>query len=126
MAKESPLDIFGAFMMRNLRDRGVDHIDGLLAGSWKAPSVKKLQRDLRSLSGVQKDLVRRAFVESLDSAIHDFLFALQEQSDGGGPVRVRVRGKDVGSLSDGLQGELFTDEGWYARFSAHGEPPERA
>src|SRR5690554_6768369 len=36
---------------------------------------------------------------ALDSAIHDFLFALQEESDSGGALRVRVRGKDVAPAS---------------------------
>lgn len=124
MAKESPLDTFGAFLMVNLRDRGIDALGSLLAAHWKAPSLQKLQAELQSLTDAQRVLVRRAFVEALDSAIHDFLFALQEESDSGGAVRVRVRGKDVASLSDGLHGELFSEEGWFARFSAHGEPPE--
>lgn len=110
--------------MENLRDRGIDHLDDLLVGRCKAPSLKKLQRELKNLTKTQQTLVRRAMVESLDSAIHDFLFALQEQADEGGPIRVRVRGKDIAAMSDGLQGELFTEEGWYARFSSHGEPRE--
>jgi len=112
--------------MENLRDPGIFHVDGLLASHWKAPSHKELQALLGTLSEAQRGLVRRAFIASLDYAIHDFLFALQEQSDNDGPVRIRVRGKNVAALSDGLQGELFTEDGWYARFSKHGEPPENS
>jgi len=126
MPKEDPKDTFGRFLMVHLRDRGIDHLDSSLAGRWKAPALKKLQRALGRLPKSQKLLVRRAFVDALDAAIHDFLFALQEESDFGGPVAVRVRGKNVAALSDGLHGELFTEDGWYARFSAHGEPPDEA
>lgn len=70
--------------------------------------------------------MRPAFVEALDEAIHDFLFALQEEADSGGEVAIRVRGKNVATLSDGLHGELFGEEGWFARFSAHGVPPDEA
>lgn len=126
MAKETPLDVLGRFLMENLRDPGIFHVDGLLASRWKAPSCKELQDLLRGLSKAQRDLVRRAFIASLDYAIHDLLFALQEQSDNDGPVRIRIRGKDVASMSDGLQGELFTADGWKARFSKYGEPPEKA
>ena|SRR5688572_1879795 len=126
MAKEDPLDTFGRFVMVHLRDRGIDHLEGLLSGHWKAPSLKKLQKALLRLPQGERALVRRAFVAALDSAVHDFLFALQEETDGGGAVVARVRGKNVATLSDGLQGELFTEDGWYARFSAHGEPPEEA
>lgn len=126
MIKEPPLDTFGRFVMVHLRDRGLDHMEGLLAGRWKAPSLKKLQNALRRLSKSQRDVVRQAFVESFDEAIHDFLFALQEETDNAGSVVVRVRGKNVATLSDGLQGELFSEDGWYARFSAHGQPPDDA
>ena len=126
MAKTTPLDQFGAFVMEKLRDPGIDHFDGLLAKRWKAPALKKLQRELGALTNARKAVVRQAFVESMDEAIHAFLFALAEESESGGAVRVRVRGKDVASLSDGLQGELFTEEGWFARFSAHGEPVENS
>lgn len=126
MAKEDAKDTFGRFLMVHLRDRGIDNLDGLLAGHWKAPSLKKLQNALRRLPKSQRALVRRAFVESFDAAIHDFLFALQEETEGGGSVVVRVGGKNVAALSDGLHGELFTEDGWYARFSAHGEPPDEA
>jgi hypothetical protein len=121
MAKETALDTFGAFLMKNLRDRGIDDLDRLLASHWKAPALKKLQRELKALTTTQRTLVRRAFVEAMDSAIHDFLFALQEESDNGGAIRIRVRGKDVATL---MHGEPFTEDGWYARFSAHGERSE--
>lgn len=124
--KESPLDVFGKFVMQNLRDRGIDDFDGLLAAHWKAPARRELQRQLGELTEAQRDLIRRAFVAAFDSAIHDFLFALQDQSDFEGPIRVLVDGEDVASLSDGLHGELFSERGWFARFSNYGEPPEKS
>src|SRR5262245_16634065 len=121
MAKKTELDLFGSFLMKNLRDRGIDHLDGLLVGHWKAPALEKLQGGLQRMTEAERALVRRAFVTSLGDAIHDFLFALQEESDSGGPIRIHVDGTDVASLSDGLHGEIFSEDGWYARFSAHGE-----
>jgi hypothetical protein len=120
MAEEDPLETFGRFLVTNLRDRGIDHLDKAIAGSWKAPALLALQRDLARLPLDQRTLVRRAVIDSLDVAIHDFLFALQEQSDTAGPIAVQVQGKDIAQLSDGLQGEPYGDDGWYARFSAYG------
>ncbi|MEZ4222534.1 MAG: hypothetical protein R3B13_16460 [Polyangiaceae bacterium] len=114
------------YVATNLRDRGIDHLDSLLAAHWKAPSLLKLQIELQRLTPTQRDLVRRAFGSSMDAAIHDFLFALQEQCDNEGSISVRVGRHNVAKLSDGLQGEMFSADGWFARFSAHGEPPEEA
>ena len=112
--------------MAHLRDRGINHIDALLSTSWKAPSLMRIQDELQLLTSQQQDLVRRAFVSSFDSAIHDFLFALQEQADCDGRIAVTVHGENVAKTSDGLHGELFSEDGWRARHSAHGEPPEEA
>ena len=121
-----PLSEFGRVVIVKLRDRGIDHLDKLLAGKAKAPAFRKLQGELKSLDQEQRALLRRAFVTSLDSALHDFLFALQEQNDSGGRVAVLVDGSRIAEASDGLHGELFTEDGWFARCSRHGEPPEEA
>lgn len=121
-----PLSEFGRVLMVKLRDRGIDHLDRMLAAKAKAPALQKLQGELESLDQEQRALFRRAFVTSLDSAIHDFLFALQEQHDSGGRVAVLVDGSRIAEASDGLHGELFTEDGWFARYSRHGEPPEEA
>ena len=121
-----PLSEFGRVLMVKLRDRGIDRLEKLLAGKMKAPSLKKLQSELGALDPQQHELLRRAFISSLDSGIHDFLFALQEQSDSGGRIAVLVDGSSIAENSDGLHGELFTEDGWFARFSAHGEPSDEA
>ena len=124
--KKDPLSEFGQFLMTRLRDRGIGSLDYLLQAKWKAPSLKKIQRELQALSPAQRKLVRRAFISSFDGAIHDFLFGLQEQADLDGRIAVTVAGKNVATLSDGLQGELFTEDGWFARYSEYGEPPDEA
>jgi hypothetical protein len=126
MAKTDPLDTFGRFLMEHLRDSAHDHLDGLLVGHWKAPSLKQLQRDLRKLTAAERSIVKRALASAIDSAIHDFLFAIQESHDEDGAVAVKVDGKDLADLSDGLQGELSTDKGWFARFSKHGKQGDEA
>jgi hypothetical protein len=119
-----PLDKLGEFVMKNLRDPAIDHADNLLRGRWKAPALQSLQTQLGTLSPKQKELVRRSVRSSIDTAIHDFLFALQERADFENDIQLLVDGKNVVPLSDGIHGESFGPEGWMARFSAHGEPPE--
>ena len=112
--------------MANLRDRAIEHHDLLAKGHWKAPSLQRLQRDLNALNKKQLSIVRRCVVSAVDAGIHDFLFALQELAESEDDIQVLVQGENIGKTSDGLHGELFSDEGWYARFSAYGKPPEEA
>jgi hypothetical protein len=125
-APMSAKDRFGLFIMTKLRDRAIRTVDVLLAGEGKAPSIQQLQNELAALTKDQKDLIRRCVIDSVDDAVHDFLFALQEQTDDELGIAVLVDGENPAQLSDGLQGELFGEEGWMARFSKFGMPPEQA
>ena len=44
--------------------------------------------------------------------MHDLLFALQEESDAAGAIRLFVDGQEVAKLSDGLHGEIFGKRRW--------------
>ena len=117
------LDLLGKLVMTRLRDEAISFADGLLRHHWKAPALQKLQRDLKALTPAQSALVRRTVRASVDAGVHAFLFALQEAMDAG-VVELRVKGKNVAQLTDGLHGELFTSKGWQARFSDFGESPK--
>lgn len=119
-------DKFGAFLVAKLRDSTIDHADALLAAHWKAPGLQALQGDLLRFTPEQRAVVRRCMVDAIDAGIHDFLFALAEEYDNGASIAVIVNGQNVAAQSDGLHGEPYTDEGWYARFSKHGAAPDQA
>src|SRR5262245_5185034 len=121
---ERPLDHFGELITRQLRDRAIEHFDRLLAGHWKAPALQELQQELATLDGRQRQLARRALVDSLDTGIHDLLFALQEQADLANRVQLTVDGEDILAASDGIHGEPYGQDGWYARYSAYGPHPD--
>ena len=120
------LDVFGKLVTERLRDTAVEKFEALSRGKLKAPSLQSLQVALASLNPREREIVRRCLVSSIDSAIHDFLFSLQEGEYEGTSVQVVVGGSDVNELSDGLQGEPYGNEGWISRFSKFGVPPEEA
>jgi hypothetical protein len=122
METENRLDKFGQFLVENLRDRGISKAEGLLNGEWRAPSLLNLQTELGKLSDAQKESVKATVINSIDTAIHDFLFALQERTDFDNDIQIVVDGENVAELSDGIHGEAYTDEGWYAKYSKYGEP----
>jgi hypothetical protein len=122
METENRLDKFGQFLVENLRDRGISKAEGLLNGEWRAPSLLNLQTELGKLSDAQKESVKATVINSIDTAIHDFLFALQERTDFDNDIQILVDGENVAELSDGIHGEAYSDEGWYAKFSKYGEP----
>ena len=117
-----PLDKFGEFFVRNFRDKMLNDLEMLLAGSWKAPAVQGLQERLAAMSDDQRDAIRDTAERLITSGMHDFLSAVQEDFDAEGTIRFVVDGADISQTSDGLQGELFGEGGWIERFSQY--PPK--
>jgi len=117
----NPLDKFGKFIVENMRDKGIKFYENLAQGLWKAPSLKLLQEELKQFDEEQLSIIRQCIVSSIDNSVHDFLFALQESSDMNNDVQIVIDGHNIGELSDGLQGELYTEDGWYSKYSGFGE-----
>jgi hypothetical protein len=113
------LEKFGAFIVRNLRDKMLHDLDMILHGAWKSPDTQELQKRVASLSDADKLLLRDLVERITTTGMHDLLFALQEESDTDGAIRFFVDGKEVAKLSDGLHGEIFSDEGWIVRYSSY-------
>ncbi len=118
------LDIFGKFLMSNLRDNSISYFNTLFEGGSKAPALQELQNSLKSLKEEEKEIFKKAFINSLDTGLHDFLFALHESTENSEGIELIVNGNNIAELSDGLQGELFTEDGWLSKYSAFGEPSE--
>ena len=113
------LDKFGEFYVRNLRDKMLQDLDMLLSSSWKSPSILNLQNRISELPEHSRDLIREVVEHIVMTGMHDLLFALQAESDNDGAIRLTVDGVEVAKESDGMHGEIFSDEGWIARFSQH-------
>jgi hypothetical protein len=120
----SELEIFGKLIVESLRDRAIRDCDLLLSGRYKAPALQSIQKQLEVLNSDEIKLLKSVVQHCIDSSIHDFLFKLQEENDLGGDIEVLINGNNVAELSDGLQGELFTEDGWFAKYSAYGEPED--
>lgn len=121
MNEREAIDKFGKVLMNDLRDKSIDFFELLVERKWKAPSLQKLQTDLQTFNEEQIEIIRRIIIRSVDSGIHDFLFKLQEQADFDNGIEITVQGINIISASDGLHGELFTEDGWYAKFSKYEE-----
>lgn len=115
------LDRFGEFLVKNLRDKAIRHFDFISEQRWKAPALQRLQSEFKQFSPEQVSLIRECLISSIDSSIHDFLFAIQELSDFEDDIQVLVEGRNIVKLSEMLHGEISLDDGWFARFSDYGE-----
>ena len=115
--QQSSLDKFGEFIVVNLRDKAIENAEMLLENGSKSPQTKILQDELLTFNAAQKAIVANTVKASIDAAIHDFLFAIEEQADFENDIQIIVNEDNIVEMSDGLQGELFTQDGWLEKYS---------
>ena len=119
MTEDLMLETFGKFIIHNLRDTSIDFCDKLLAGNWKASKLQTIQQDLHDFTPVQKELIRKSVIASIDTAIHDFLFALEENTGKAKDVKMLIYDENVLSLGVSLREQLFGENGWYQTLSRY-------
>ena len=113
------LDKFGEFFVRNFRYKALDNLQSILEHRWKAPRLQELQDRVARMSLEDKRILHDVVDDILTTAMHDLLFAFHEFHDSGKGPDITFDGKAVASMSDGLQGEIFSDDGWIKKYSKH-------
>lgn len=74
-----------------------------------------MQNEVANFNSSQKIVFIKAITATIDGAMHDFLFALQEIND----IKILVDGQNIAEFSDRIHGEAYSDEGWFAKYSNH-------
>lgn len=112
---------FGRSFSQRCRDETIAWLDKVFEGSVQG-DLADLHTALEEQAPEARDVaydVARAFI---DRALHNVLWMF-DQEDWMDIVLTSEAGEVVSIKqgSDGLAGEVFTADGWYARFSRYGE-----
>jgi hypothetical protein len=111
------LDKLGEIVASELRDSALNRYLDIESGFCGSAIAKQLHEKLQNFDDEQKVVLRAILTDAIDTGIHDFLFAIQESED----VKIVSGNKNVVELSDGLNGEIFTEDGWFEKYSQHKE-----
>jgi len=116
--KKHILDLFGETLMLEVRDRAINEWTGIIEGRMKSPISQKIFEKLQHLQPEDKIYLKQLFSEVVDTTLH-FLLSLVEESEQIDIVFHADSGEtlNIKEISDGLAGELYTEDGWIARFS---------
>jgi hypothetical protein len=109
------LDIFGEIIMKKVRDEAINQWEMTIQGKMKSEESQNIH-NLISSSG-QSELINDLVPKIVDTTIHHLLWALEQVeaidvSIYSGNILVSIK-----EISDGLAGELYTEDGWINRFS---------
>jgi len=120
MSNIEKIDVFGSNLMNSVRDRSIKRVDDILLGDVKAKSLIELHQSLKSFDSHQIDSIRTVIIETIDNVIFNTLSMLEENRNN---LKLQILDQGIDTnlvdISDGLPGELFSDDGWIARFSKY-------
>ncbi len=112
------LDRFGQLLVSEVRDVAVAVALKSLRGQMKDQASKQLEAELAKVPESTRKQFETFATDLVDSTLHDLLSFFEGSED----FWIAFKDDednliDLNEVSDGLAGELFTDEGWISRFS---------
>ena len=111
------LDYFGETLMESVRDRTISNWDKILDGKKKGFSAQQVREKIEGFSEEQKEILKWMIPKIVDVGLHNFLAMVEECKNINVEVVSNGESGNIRELSDGLAGELYTEDGWISKFS---------
>jgi len=114
---DNMLDKFGEVLMESVRDRTISNWDMILNGKMKGLSAQQVRERIKGFSEEQIETLKWIIPKIVDVGLHNFLVMIEEYENINVEVISNDKNGNIRELSDGLAGELYTEDGWIFRFS---------
>lgn len=117
-ASQQPLAVFGQVFIQQVRDNALFVFGRTVTGHMKGERAQEMRQQLKSFSPEQMAVVKDLVYQMVDTCLHHTLFMFQEHPE----WVISQPDAGIGSLnelSDGLAGELYTEDGWIEQFSKY-------
>ena len=107
------LQYFGNKLMKEVRDRTIREFDLRVSGKMMDEESQRLANKMQNMNEEQRELINKIISQSIDLCIHNTLCLLEDNDD----IVLLVDDISISECSDGLSGELYTEDGWIQKFS---------
>ena len=107
------LDEFGKILINDVRDRTIRNIDSIISGKMKDSESQVIYKKISNFGEDEKLLINILIPKIIDFSIHNMLEMFEENEK----IELIINGKNLAEISDGLAGELYTEDGWIQKFS---------
>lgn len=122
MTNKDLLDSFGKLLMSEVRDEAIEKYEMIAQGKIRSKSAQDLNSKLSKLDDEQLSLVREAVVSSVDDVLHNLLWMIEQSDD---QITLTCNDENnavnIHTISDGLSGEMYAEDGWIAKYSRYKE-----
>jgi len=126
--EQKALDLFGEELMHQVRDTQIRLWDETFAGTARSSTYKNIYKKLSQSFNEEQLAVLGYLTPWVVDNVIAYLLGMLENEHEAIHISVDADGQTVPSLyaiSDGLEGELYAEDGWIARFSKE-RPPDEA
>ncbi|MBQ6566281.1 MAG: hypothetical protein IJR93_07295 [Treponema sp.] len=106
-------DFFGKILIDDVRDRTIRNIDSIVTGRMKDEDSQCLYKKICLLSLKQNELINELIPKIVDFTLHNMLEMFEEHEE----IELTVKGRNLNEISDGLAGELYTEDGWIQKYT---------
>ena len=114
---EDVLNEFGKILITEVRDGTIDSMNKMIDGTMKGTTAKLIRKKIAILNNEQIEILKWLIPEIVDFSLDSMLFMFEGHPD----LQLVFQGVDLKEVSDGLSGELYTEDGWIQKFSEYDE-----
>jgi hypothetical protein len=118
------LDALGQFLMKQVRDPAIGHLDSVISGQMQHALSRRFRSDLKALGPGCQAVVEQLIPIAVDTVLFELLVTVEQSSSIDLVVTDLQKRESARDISDGLAGELYTEDGWIERFSQARKSPE--
>lgn len=112
------LDEFGMALMEDVRDYAAEEYLKMKIGKMKSIPSKKVFEAIHSIDSKHHEKLDFIVGKMIDNVIHKVLFMFEQSESFTIADKEKVaEDNDLVEYSDGLCGELYSEDGWYYMYS---------
>lgn len=123
MTESDMLNKFGELLISQVRDKTIEQWERIMSGEVKSKRALNIYNEIQlELNEPARVLVTNLITQAVDSTLHNFLYMCEQQDN----IDILFKdGEETGNeeeinikeVSDGLTGELYTEDGWILSYS---------
>lgn len=110
----SALDEFGKIFIEETRDISIKDMDKMIEGTMKGEDSKIVFDKIVNFTDEQKEILKFVVSTTVDKVLDSFLFMIEQYEN----IRLLYNDINLNDESDGLSGELYTEDGWIEKYTS--------
>ena len=112
--KQMILNDFGKTLISEVRDTTIRNYIKMFDGTMNGLTARQVHEKLDRFNDEQMATVKWLLSKIVDTSLHNILFMLEQNKN---ELELLYKGLNINEISDGLCGELYSEDGWIEKYS---------